>query len=77
MAEAERIAQQIGCPVALKAQASALSHKSEVGGVALNLRNAKELITTWDEMQAEISRRLPALQLDGILVEAMAERAPK
>ena len=69
--EAQRTAEQIGYPVALKAQASALSHKSEVGGVALNLRNAEELTTAWDEMQAEISRRLPDLQLDGILVETM------
>lgn len=73
-AEAQRIAEEIGYPIALKAQASALSHKSEVGGVALNLRNAKELATTWHQMQAEISRLLPSLQLDGILVEAMGRK---
>ncbi len=71
LAGAQRTAEQIGYPVALKAQASALSHKSDAGGVALNLRNAEELTTAWDEMQAEISRRLPDLQLDGILVETM------
>ena len=74
LAEAQRIAQQIGYPVALKAQASALSHKSEVGGVALHLRNAEELTAAWDAMQAEISRQLPSLQLDGILVEAMGRK---
>lgn len=74
LAEAQRIAEQIGYPIALKAQASALSHKSEVGGVALNLKNASELTTAWDEMQAEISRLLPSLQLDGILVEAMGRK---
>ena len=51
-----------------------LIHKSEVGGVALHLRNAEELTAAWDAMQAEISRQLPSLQLDGILVEAMGRK---
>jgi acyl-CoA synthetase (NDP forming) len=74
LAGAQRAAEQLGYPVALKAQASALSHKSEAGGVALNLRNAEELTTAWGEMQAEISHRQPDLQLDGKLVETMASR---
>ena len=41
--EAASIATRIGYPVVLKAQAAALSHKTEAGGVALNLANEADL----------------------------------
>jgi acyl-CoA synthetase (NDP forming) len=69
--EAVVIAERIGYPVALKAQASALSHKSDAGGVALNLRNSQDVQIAWDKMQSDIGRTKPGLVLDGILVERM------
>ena len=72
--EAKTIAQRIGYPVALKAQAAALAHKSDVGGVALGIADANALEAAWTQMQERVSAAQPGLALDGILVEAMAAR---
>ena len=71
--EAQAIAERIGYPVVLKAQASALTHKSDVGGVALKLAHAEAVREAWDKMQTDIARSLPNLALDGILVEEMGQ----
>jgi acyl-CoA synthetase (NDP forming) len=71
--EAQSIASKIGYPVVLKAQAAALTHKSDVGGVALNLQTAQAVAAAWDKMQAQIAHALPDLKLDGILVETMGQ----
>jgi len=67
-----QIAQQIGWPVALKAQADALTHKSDVGAVALRLVDAAALRMAWALMLETLAQRCPEIVLDGILVEKMA-----
>ncbi|MBV9344935.1 MAG: acetate--CoA ligase family protein [Gammaproteobacteria bacterium] len=65
-ADVGRAASALGFPVALKATAAGLEHKSEVGGVILNVR---------DEAQAEAgARRLAALSSQ-VLVEEMVSDA--
>jgi acetate---CoA ligase (ADP-forming) len=71
-AQAHAIAERIGYPVVLKAQAAALSHKSDTGGVALNISDDAGLDAAWAKMHADIFARLPQLALDGILVEKAA-----
>ena len=71
--EAQAIAAKIGYPVVLKAQAAALTHKSDVGGVALKLQTPEAVAAAWHKMQADIASALPDLKLDGILVETMGE----
>ena len=72
VAEAKAIAQRIGYPVALKAQAAALAHKSDAGGVALNIADAAALEAAWPRMTERVAAAQPGLALDGMLVEAMA-----
>jgi acyl-CoA synthetase (NDP forming) len=72
--EAEAIAARVGYPVALKAQAGALSHKTEAGGVALNIPDALALRAAWDTVVANVARDTPGLALDGLLVERMAPK---
>jgi acyl-CoA synthetase (NDP forming) len=69
---AVRLAAAIGYPVVLKAQAAALMHKSDVGGVAVGIADEPALLAAWDKMIAAIAKARPDLTLDGILVEAMA-----
>ncbi len=66
-----RIARDIGYPVVLKAQASELPHKSDVGGVLVNLRDEAALRAGWATLHANVSHHRPELRLDGVLVEAM------
>lgn len=69
---AKAIAKEIGFPVALKAQSAALAHKSDAGGVILNIADEAALVGAWDELHANVRRARPELALDGALVEAMA-----
>jgi acetate---CoA ligase (ADP-forming) len=69
--EALQIAEHIGYPVVLKAQASSLPHKSEAGGVVVNLKDAAALQAGWQKLQASVAAYDPGLRLDGVLVEAM------
>jgi acyl-CoA synthetase (NDP forming) len=71
--EAREAAQQLGYPVALKAQAAALPHKSDAGGVVLNLKAPEQLAAGWARLQQDIARNRPGLVLDGVLIEAMGE----
>ena len=72
--EAVAIAERIGFPVALKAQVAALSHKSEAGGVILNLTDADALRAAWVRLHGNVARAMPRLPLDGVLVEKMGQR---
>jgi acetyltransferase len=63
-AAALKAADRIGYPVVLKAVASTLLHKSDVGGVALNLATPAQLTHAYDEM----TRRLADHSLTGMLV---------
>jgi acyl-CoA synthetase (NDP forming) len=72
--EAVAIAERIGYPVALKAQSANLSHKSDAGGVILNLADSEAVEAAWRRMREDIATALPGLRLDGILVEQMGRR---
>jgi acyl-CoA synthetase (NDP forming) len=74
VAAAKDIAAGIGYPVALKAQAAALAHKSDAGGVVLNIADAAALDAAWHQVTGRIATAQPGLALDGMLVEAMAPR---
>jgi acetate---CoA ligase (ADP-forming) len=72
--EAASLAKRIGYPVVLKAQAAALSHKTEAGGVALNLADEAALRAAWDITICNVKRAAPDAKLDGLLIEEMSLR---
>ncbi|GGL79570.1 acetate--CoA ligase family protein [Wenxinia marina] len=71
--EAAAIAARLGGPVVLKAQAADLGHKSDAGGVLLNLSGEAAVRDGWDRLHANLAKAAPDLRLDGVLVERMAE----
>ncbi|MEI9852106.1 MAG: acetate--CoA ligase family protein [Sphingomonas sp.] len=72
--EAKALAAEVGYPVVLKAQAAALSHKSDAGGVKLNIADADALAAAWTAMVASVEAYAPGLKLDGMLIEGMGNR---
>jgi acyl-CoA synthetase (NDP forming) len=72
--QALEIAQRIGFPVVMKAQAAALAHKTEAGGVLLNIADTDGVRKAWQALIDKVQRAQPGLPLDGILVESMAPR---
>jgi acetyltransferase len=65
-------AQALGAPVAIKIVSPDISHKSDVGGVALGLASPAAAAAAAARMLAEVARRVPQARLDGVLVQAMA-----
>jgi acyl-CoA synthetase (NDP forming) len=72
--EAAAVATRIGYPVVLKAQAAALSHKTEAGGVALNLVEEAALRAAWDVMMRSVKHAAPDISIEGALVEKMSPK---
>jgi acyl-CoA synthetase (NDP forming) len=64
-------AEAIGYPVVMKAQAAALGHKSDAGGVILNLKSADEVREAFGRMYGNVANYDASIQLDGVLVEKM------
>ncbi|HBH90454.1 MAG TPA: CoA-binding protein [Hyphomonadaceae bacterium] len=71
-AEASAAAEKLGYPVVMKAQSSELSHKSDAGGVVLNLNSAAEVEVAFDQMSKNIEAYAPGMNLDGVLIESMS-----
>ena len=55
-AEAAAAAQSMGFPVVLKIHSPSVSHKSDVGGVRLDLKNAQQVAQAFDAMLREVNR---------------------
>jgi len=69
--EALLIAQQLGFPVAMKVNSPDISHKSDAGGVMLNLRNAHEVRAAYQHIQDNIRLNRPNARMEGISIEPM------
>ena len=70
-AAARAAAARLGPPVAVKAQAAALPHKSEAGGVALSLTGPGQVTDAIARMAASVRAAIPGGEVDGWLVERM------
>ncbi|MGE0144429.1 MAG: acetate--CoA ligase family protein [Planctomycetota bacterium] len=69
--EAIAAARRIGFPVALKIHSPDISHKSDVGGVCLNLVDEAMVATEYERMLAHVRALRPGARLDGVAVQAM------
>ncbi|QOR94316.1 acetate--CoA ligase family protein [Thermosphaera chiliense] len=70
--EAKSLADKIGYPVALKIVSPDISHKSDVGGVKLNLKSPEEVGRAVDEMLKTVRSKAPYARLVGVLMYRMA-----
>jgi acetyltransferase len=64
-------AREIGFPVALKIQSPDITHKSDVGGVRLNLQNADMAASAFDEMLRNVRALRPEARIEGVIVQPM------
>lgn len=71
-ADAAAVAEQIGFPVALKIVSPDITHKTEVGGVALGLPHARAVREAAAAMLGRVASARPHAVLRGLLVEGMA-----
>ncbi|HEY7297263.1 MAG TPA: acetate--CoA ligase family protein [Xanthobacteraceae bacterium] len=71
--EAAMLAGRIGFPVALKIISRAISHKTEVGGVRLNLNSPEEVERAAESLVSSAARAAPHATVDGFLVQEMVD----
>jgi acyl-CoA synthetase (NDP forming) len=69
--EAAAVAGKIGFPVALKIVSPEVSHKTEVGGVLLNLRTPADVEAGAKELAGRIRKAAPTARIEGFLVQEM------
>ena len=73
--EAVEIADRIGYPVVLKIWSPDISHKTDVGGVRLGLRDGEGVRAGYLELLEGVRARRPSAQLWGVTVQLMADLA--
>ena len=73
-AEAILIAQELGYPVALKVDSPEITHKSDAGGVRLNVGNAQAVRATFQEILDSVAQFRPGANVHGVAVEPMIVR---
>jgi acetyltransferase len=71
---AAQAAAEIGAPVALKIRSPDITHKDDVGGVALNLGNPGRVAREGEAMLARVAAAAPKARLEGLLVQQMVNR---
>ena len=71
--EAVKNAKKIGFPVALKILSKDISHKSDIGGVLLNIESPSLLQLAAEGMLARIKRLYPDAEIEGFTVQEMAK----
>jgi len=70
--DAAKIAEKIGYPVVMKIWSPDISHKSDVGGVKVGLKNADEVKAVFDTMMTEIPKKMPDAKLVGVYIQEMS-----
>lgn len=71
--EAVAIAADYGYPVVLKLVSSAITHKSDVGGVALDLRSEAEVREAFEGIRSRMEARGWTRLMEGVLVQPMIQ----
>lgn len=69
--EALLIAEELGLPVAMKINSPDIIHKSDSGGIRLNLGNAQAVRSAYLEIIQSVQKKNPNARIDGVVVEPM------
>ena len=69
--EAVEAAKTLGYPLSVKIHSEDIQHKSDVGGVMLNIRNEEELKNAFDKVMTNCRNNAPEARLEGVLLKPM------
>tara|TARA_B100000003_G_C10917444_1_gene365887 strand:- start:22 stop:738 length:717 start_codon:yes stop_codon:yes gene_type:complete len=72
--EAIGIGDQLGYPVVLKIASNDITHKSDAGGVKLDIQNSKELGNAYDKIYASVANKFPEAEINGVTVQKSARQ---
>jgi len=72
--EAANAAAQIGYPVVIKIESPDVTHKSDIGGVILDVENEDILRASYTSMLDRISKKNPNLRIEGVTIQKMIDK---
>ena len=66
-------AKEVGFPLVMKILSPDIVHKTDVGGVILNIKDEEEALKAWDTIMNNVKKHAPNAKIDGVLLEQMVE----
>ncbi|MER7797126.1 acetate--CoA ligase family protein [Microbacterium sp. NPDC096154] len=76
-ADAADAADAIGYPVVLKIASADIAHKSDVGGIRLDLGSREEVVAAATEILESVPRKVPDATIDGVSVQTQIASGPE
>jgi len=73
MKEAVALSKEVGFPVVLKIASADVVHKSDAGGVKVDVKNATQVSNAYREIMTAIKQKYPKAAIDGVSVQPMAK----
>ena len=71
--EAVSLSEEIGYPVVLKVSSVDITHKSDAGGVKVNLKDKAAVEQAYDDIMASCTAKYPDAEIEGVSVQGMAK----
>ena len=71
--EAVREAQRIGYPLVMKIESPDIAHKTDVGGVVVDIKSDEEVRAQFQLIMSRVSSKMPQARLDGVSLERMVK----
>ncbi|MGY4281682.1 succinyl-CoA synthetase beta subunit [Bradyrhizobium sp. LM2.7] len=75
--EAARIAQALNFPVVMKVESAEIVHKTDVGGVILNIPSSKKAAEAFEQIMNSVRSLRPGAHIAGVVVQEMAKSGPE
>ncbi|HYC19473.1 MAG TPA: acetate--CoA ligase family protein [Candidatus Bathyarchaeia archaeon] len=66
-------AREIGYPIVMKASSPDIAHKTDVGGVITGISNDRAAKNAFDQIYANINKRMPRARIGGVIIEEMVQ----
>jgi acetyltransferase len=72
--DAAKISAKIGFPVVMKILSPDIMHKTDVGGVQLNIKNKAEAASAFKKIMSSVKKKAKNAKIDGVFIEAMTKK---
>lgn len=71
--DVEKVIKSVGFPAVAKVVSPDISHKSDVGGVILNIKNSEEAVKAYRQIMENVRKNVSGARVAGVLYQKMAE----
>jgi acyl-CoA synthetase (NDP forming) len=71
--EVVKVSNSLGYPVVMKISSPDISHKSDVGGIILDINSEEEVKNAYYNMMNTVKQKVPDARIDGVMLQKMAE----